>query len=370
MKTTGQRLLIAGGGTGGHLFPALAIAEAWEAEGGTVLFVGTPGGLENRILPQQGKKLALLQVGRIKGGGISTRLQTFLGLPIALFQAFTILRRFRPQVVLGVGGYASAPAMVAATLLRLPTAIHEQNARAGLTNHLLGRFVRRIFLSITDAASSFPKKRTKITGNPVRSALHEAANRMDMSSGNRSFQLLVFGGSLGARIFGEMVPPALARLKKTGIPFKVQHQVQEADLERVQNYYRQEGIEAETATFFTDMATAYHRADLVICRAGATSLAELTTLGKPALLIPYPFAADDHQTANAESLVSVGGGWMQRQGSLTSEWLAAFLQERIMDLEGLMAAGRQAKSLARPEAAANIVDYLLEMVNSAREGGD
>ncbi len=362
MSPAGRRLLIAGGGTGGHLFPALAIAEAWEADGGEVLFVGTPSGLENRLLPQQGKNLALLRVGRIKGGGLTARLRTLLGLPLALLQAVKILRRFRPHVVLGVGGYASAPALVAAALLRLPTAIHEQNAHAGLANRLLGRLVRRIFLSIDAAAPFFPEKRIEITGNPVRAALRRAADDPALLAGDRPFQLLVFGGSLGARIFAETVPPALKLLKKTGIPFRVQHQVQETDLERVTEFYRNEGIDAETAPFFTDMVNAYHRADLVICRAGATSLAELITLGKPALLIPYPFAADDHQTANAASLVAVGGGWMQRQGTLTPEWLATFLEERIIDPQGLLTAGRQAKSLARPDAARDIVRHLLAMV--------
>ena len=361
MNTRNRRLLIAGGGTGGHLFPALAIGEAWEAEAGEVLFVGTPGGLENRIVPQQGKKLALLNVGQIKGGSWSVRLRTLLGLPGALLQAILIVRRFRPHVVLGVGGYASAPAVVAARLLGISTAIHEQNARAGFANRLLGRVVDRILLSFADAAPAFPARGIVVTGNPVRRVICELAAQPELPPGDRPFHLLVFGGSQGARVFGETVPPALALLKHAGVPFQVRHQVQQADLERVRGFYQREGIDAETAPFFPDMVAAYRQADLVICRAGATSLAELVVLGKPALLIPYPFAADDHQTANAESLVAVGGGWMQRQGTFTPEWLAEFLQARMADPTGLLAAGRQARTLARPDAAREIVGHLLQL---------
>ncbi|MBF0454047.1 MAG: undecaprenyldiphospho-muramoylpentapeptide beta-N-acetylglucosaminyltransferase [Magnetococcales bacterium] len=360
MNETRPKLLIAGGGTGGHLFPALAVAEQWEALGGEVLFVGTPKGLENRILPQRGKQLALIKVGQYKGGGVLGKLRTLAGLPLALLSAIHIVKNFKPDVVLGVGGYASAPAVAAARLLFIPTALHEQNALPGLTNRLLSRIANKVFISFDAAKDHFSNPNLQLTGNPVHGGFHQMAPK-PAPQADRPFQILIFGGSLGARVFGEIVPPALERLKQAGFVFQVQHQVQADRLESVRKAYQQSGIQAETQPFFDDMSAAYAKADLVICRAGATTVAELAALGKPALLIPYPYAADDHQAANAQAFATTGAGWMRRQEEVSPEWLVDFLTERLSHPDTLHTAGQQARSLATPQAATHIVEGLLAL---------
>ena len=378
MTAEGKKLIIAGGGTGGHIFPAIAIADAWEASGGEVLFVGTPQGMENRLLPQRGKRLALLTVGQIKGKGWRLRLRTLLGLPHALFSAWQIIRHDRPDVVLGMGGYVSAPTVVAARLLAIPTALHEQNAWAGLTNRLLGKVTHQIFISFAESRAAFqPLKimgkvipiaareesgRVLLTGNPVRSILHEESQHETILAGNRPIRLLVFGGSQGARIFSELLPPTIQQIKESGMPVEIRHQVPKEDLAQVSAEYERLGVTALVAPFIQNMAAAYREADLVICRAGATTLAELAAVGKPALFIPFPFAADDHQTVNAQAMVQANGGWMQAQSRLTTAWLTEFLLARMADPEGLIEAGRNARGLATPQSAQMIVDHLLMLV--------
>ncbi|MBF0369907.1 MAG: undecaprenyldiphospho-muramoylpentapeptide beta-N-acetylglucosaminyltransferase [Magnetococcales bacterium] len=362
LKGKGPRLLIAGGGTGGHLFPALAVAEAWEADGGEVLFVGTREGLEYRLLPRLNKHLETLKVGRIKGAGLKGRLLTLLGLPLALWSAITIVRRFKPVAVLGMGGFASAPAVAAAWLLRIPTALHEQNAWPGLTNRWLGRFVKRVFISFPDAALAFIGCDTQVSGNPVRAQFRqsrEEGRSLTAEGGDDAFKLLVFGGSQGASIFGQVVPEALAALKKTGeIPLKIKHQARKEDVEALKGFYQREEIEAEVLPFIEDMAGSYRQADLVICRAGATTIAELAAMGQAALLIPYPWAADDHQTANALALASPGGAWVCPQDDFSPGWLRDFLLERHNDPKGLELTGAMARKLDNPHAAREIVQEL------------
>ena len=359
---SGRRLLIAGGGTGGHLFPALAVGDAWEAGGGEVLYVGTNRGLEHRLLPKLGKPLARLRVGPIQGNTALGRLGTLLGLPVALLEAVAILRRYRPHAILGMGGYISAPAVVAGRLLRVPTVLHEQNARAGLANRLLGRVVLRVLISFPEAEAGFPADRVRLTGNPVAKAFRDPDLSGEMPQGDRPFRLLVFGGSQGAKVFAEVVPPALVQMKHRGMLFQVRHQVRGEDLGRVQELYRQAGIDARVEVFIEDMVAAYREADLVICRSGATTVSELAVMGKPALLVPYPFAAEDHQVANARALTGIDAAWMQRQGGLTRSWLLEFLEARMADSEGLRERGLKARSVAKQGAAEAVVDNILELV--------
>ncbi|MBF0612636.1 MAG: undecaprenyldiphospho-muramoylpentapeptide beta-N-acetylglucosaminyltransferase [Magnetococcales bacterium] len=348
------RLLIAGGGTGGHLFPGLAVADAWQQAGGETLFVGTPHGLEARLLPAQGRALALLQVGKLKGGGIKGRLFTLLGLPLALWQAWQIVRTFRPQVVLGVGGYASAPAVVAAWLAGIPVALHEQNALPGMTNRWLGRLAQKIFISFPQAAAWFGHKHS-FTGNPVRQALLQPKGE---KTGEQPFHLLVFGGSLGASVFSQVVPPAVKQLHTEGVVLKITQQARQEDLAALAEFYRQAGVDGEVTSFIEDMATAYHASDLVICRAGATSIAELAALGKAALLVPYPHAADDHQTANGQAWAATGGGWMVPQQAFTVPWLVDFLRHWATNRDSLPQEGAKAKQLANPNAAQVMAEQL------------
>lgn len=356
------RLLIAGGGTGGHLFPALAVAAAWERlnPGGEVLFVGTPRGLEARILPERGKRLALLTVGQLKGGGWRGRLATLAGLPGALWQALKVVRSFAPQVVLGVGGYASAPAVAAAWLLRIPTLLHEQNALPGLTNRLLGRVADEVLLGFAEAAPRFAGRPVVVTGNPVRADLL-ALERLAADDG-AALRLLVFGGSQGAKVFSEVVPAALAQLCRAGAPpIEVRQQARAEDVDGVRAAYAAAGVKAEVRPFIEEMAAAYGWADLVIARGGASTVAELAVVGRAALLVPLPSAADDHQTANAQALAAAGGGWLQRQEGFSADWLAHFLGERLSDRAGLLAVGRRANQLARPEAAETIARRLMTL---------
>ncbi|MBF0284808.1 MAG: undecaprenyldiphospho-muramoylpentapeptide beta-N-acetylglucosaminyltransferase [Magnetococcales bacterium] len=360
MNSEKRRLLIAGGGTGGHLFPALAVAEAWEAQGGETLFVGTPRGLEAKLLPGMGKRLALLDVGPLKGGGAGQRLRTLLGLPGAVRQAAALLDEFAPHAALGVGGYASAPAMAAAWMKKIPTLLHEQNARPGLTNRWLSRIAREVCISFPEAEAAFAGRRApvRLTGNPVRSALFQVSEAMRWRGGRKPFQLLIFGGSQGARIFSQTVPRALETLDGSGVFLQVRHQAPEEDLAELRATYEAMGIPAQVERFIQDMAKAYEAADLVICRAGATTAAELTAVGRAALFVPYPHAADDHQTANAQSLVNAGAGWMMRQEEFSPAALSLFLRQRTGNPDELIAAAQKTRTLARPGAATEIVGRL------------
>lgn len=357
------RLLIAGGGTGGHLFPGLAVAEAWQGQGGEVLFVGAEGGLEETLLPRQGHTPVLLKTGKLKGHGLLSRVATLLGVPGAVLKARQVVREFQPEVVLGVGGYASVPAVAAAWLAGIPTALHEQNAHPGLANRWLGRLAGQVLLSFPEAAAAFAPGKSRLTGNPVRAAFLEAAAMVagQGEGGERPLQLLIFGGSQGARVFSQVVPRAVLEVAAQGGLLTLRQQVRREDVAEVTEIYHQAGIPAQVTPFIHEMAAAYAWADLVICRAGATSLAELTVMGKPALMIPFPFAADDHQTANARSLATAGGGWLQPQTGFTAEWLTAFLLARLADREGLRQVGVRARAQGRPGAADDIVAALLAM---------
>ncbi len=354
------RLMIAGGGTGGHLFPAIAIAEEVQRQGGEVLFVGTARGLESRILPEMGHRLATLKVGQLKGGGVGRRLRTLMGLPKAWWQARGLVKAFCPHAVLGMGGYASAPAVAAAWSLGVPTALHEQNALPGLTNRYLGRLADRVFLSFPQAEGSFAEGKRQLVGNPVRRSFFSAgsANDPQAVTADAPFRILIFGGSQGAQIFSEKLPPALARLREDGVKLSIHHQAPKGDVEALQARYEELDLKARVVPFIEEMADAYRVADLVICRAGATTVAELAAVGRGALLVPYPYAADDHQAANAQALEALGGGWMRRQEALEDAWLYRFLRERAADREGLKQVGEKARGVAIPGSAGGVVEAL------------
>ncbi|MEO5346020.1 MAG: undecaprenyldiphospho-muramoylpentapeptide beta-N-acetylglucosaminyltransferase [Magnetococcus sp. YQC-9] len=283
---SGKRLLLAGGGTGGHLFPALAVADLWEAGGGETLFVGAQGGMECHLIPQHNKKLVTLAVGRLKGSALLARVRTVIGLPLAILAARRVLREFQPHAVLGMGGYASAPAVLAARLLGIPTLLHDQNAIPGLTNRRMGRFADRILTGFAQATTFFPPGQAVETGNPVREIFLREVPPLTLPQEGEPFGILIFGGSQGAHVFTEVVPEALIRLHQEGWRLSVRQQARPEDLEIVRERYRAAGIEADTAPFFKEMARAYREAHLVISRAGASSVAELAAIGRPALLVP------------------------------------------------------------------------------------
>lgn len=346
-----MRLVIAGGGTGGHLFPGIAVAEALLDVDPTsrVLFVGTERGIEARAVPKAGFEVRFIDVGGLKGLGLKKRLTTLAQLPGSLVQARRILQEFQADAVLGVGGYSSGPVLVAARTLGLPTAICEQNSVPGLTNRLLARLVGRIFVTFDASRARFPASKTELVGNPVRRSFHDAAARS--APPIERGLVFTFGGSQGARPLNESAPAALALLQRRGRAVCALHQAGKSDVSTVEQAYRQAEVRAEVTPFIDDMVTAYRRAHVVICRAGATSCAELTALGVAAILVPFPQAADDHQTLNARDLEKVGACVLLPQSELTPERLADELERLLGDDDRLDHLRASARAAGRLEAA-------------------
>ncbi|OGQ18093.1 MAG: undecaprenyldiphospho-muramoylpentapeptide beta-N-acetylglucosaminyltransferase [Deltaproteobacteria bacterium RBG_16_71_12] len=350
-----MRLVIAGGGTGGHLFPGIAVAEALldVDPASQVLFVGTERGIEARAVPKAGFPVRFIDVGGLKGLALTKRLTTLAQLPRSLVQARRILREFQADAVLGVGGYSSGPVLVAARTLGLPTAICEQNSVPGLTNRLLARLVDRIFVTFDASRSRFPSGKAELVGNPVRRSFRDAAAR-PAPPVERGL-VFTFGGSQGARPLNEAAPAALALLQQRGHTVRALHQAGKSDVPAVEQAYRQGGVVAEVTPFIDDMVTAYRRAHVVICRAGATSCAELTALSVAAILVPFPQAADDHQTLNARDLEQVGACVVLPQTELTPERLADEIERLIADdarRDQLQDGARRAGRLEAAEAVA------------------
>lgn len=352
-----MRLLIAGGGTGGHLFPGVALAEELRARDpqATIKFVGTRRGIEARVLPDLGWDLAFIEVSGLKTVGTLGAVKGFFRLPRALWQARRIVKQFAPDAVIGVGGYASGPVVLAAKLRGIPTAICEQNSIPGFTNKLLGRFVRRIFLSFDESRRFFKPSKIEMSGNPVRRELVQKLLAASPSAPG-PVHVLVVGGSQGAVAVNSLAAQALAALAKD-LPLAIVHQTGEKDLEPTRARYREAGVAADCRAFIKDMAAAYQQADLIIGRAGATTVAELAIAGKPAIFIPYPFAADNHQELNAREMADRGAALMFRQAELTAETLAHALRPLLADPARRADMSATMKSLAKPRAAATVIDW-------------
>ena len=355
------RIIIAGGGTGGHLFPGIAVAEEFQKRDpqNRVIFIGTRRGIEHRLLGTLGYELRLIEVEGLKGRGLKALIKGAWAIPVSMMQSRRILADFRPDVVLGVGGYASGPAVMAAYLMGCPTAIAEQNALAGNTNRILGKFVDRIFLTYEQSKGRFPARKVSVTGNPVRAAF---AASLKESPKTRAFrQILIFGGSQGAAAINKTVVAMLPLLQKIKDRVRVVHQTGERDEETVRQAYAKAGMEAEVRPFIVDMVSAYAASDLIICRAGATSLAEITVAGKASVLIPFPYAADDHQTENARAMVEAGAAAMIRESDLTAETLYSLVASLLGDDKKLRGMEEKSKTLGRPDAAASIVDACVKL---------
>ncbi|MHB8417409.1 MAG: undecaprenyldiphospho-muramoylpentapeptide beta-N-acetylglucosaminyltransferase [Myxococcales bacterium] len=358
-----MKLLIAGGGTGGHLFPGIALAEevVTRRPGNAALFVGTARGIEAREVPRAGFPLELIEVSGLKGKGLGGILLGLLRLPLALFQSFALLGRHRPDVVVGVGGYASGPVILAAWLRRIPTAVQEQNASPGLTNRILGRFARAVFTAFPEAARHFPARKVHLLGNPIRRALMDNFLAPAAPTG-KPFSLLVFGGSQGAHVLNlraleslSHLPPALAA------SMRIVHQTGPKDLAQVREGYGAAKVAADVREFIDDMSGAYQAADLVLCRAGATTLAELTVCKKAAILVPFAAAADDHQTQNAAAMVAAGAAVAIAERELTGERLAREIVRLAEHPEARLAMEKAAGRLGRPEAAREIADVCAQL---------
>jgi len=326
-----MKLVIAGGGTGGHLFPGVAIAEELRARepSAEITFVGTKRGIEARVLPDLGWPLELIEVSGLKTVGVLGAIRGLLRLPRAWWQARALLKRLQPDAVIGVGGYASGPVVFAAKLRGIPTAICEQNSIPGLTNKILGRLVRRVFLSFETSRPFFKPAKIVMTGNPVRRDLL-ARLQAPTTPHRGALHVLVSGGSLGAVAVNELAANALIELAKDH-ELEITHQTGEKDRESTAARYREAGVTADCRAFIKDMAATYLAADLVIGRAGATTVAELAIAGKPAVFIPYPFAADDHQTLNAAEMAAKGAALSFKQSDLTAAKLVAAIRPLLDD---------------------------------------
>jgi UDP-N-acetylglucosamine--N-acetylmuramyl-(pentapeptide) pyrophosphoryl-undecaprenol N-acetylglucosamine transferase len=357
IASTMTRVLIAGGGTGGHLFPGVAIAEELRARepDAEVRFVGTKRGIEARVLPELGWELSLIEVSGLKTVGALGAVRGLFRLPRALWQARRVVKQFAPDAVIGVGGYASGPVVLMAKLRGIPTAICEQNSIPGLTNKLLGRVVRRVFVAFAQSQRFFKPKKTTLIGNPVRRDLLQRLASATAAPDAR-VHVLVSGGSLGAVAVNALAADALVELAKT-MPIDIVHQTGEKDLEATRARYAKAGVAADCRAFIKDMAAAYARADLVIGRAGATTVAELAIAGKPAVFIPYPHAADNHQELNAREMADAGAALMFRQADLTADALAAAVAPLLADGARRAEMGAKMKALARPAAAAAVIDW-------------
>jgi UDP-N-acetylglucosamine--N-acetylmuramyl-(pentapeptide) pyrophosphoryl-undecaprenol N-acetylglucosamine transferase len=345
------KVLIAGGGTGGHLFPGIALAEELRRQGAEVVFVGTARGIEARLLPGLGWALELIDVGGLRGGGAAGKLRGLWRLPRSLWQSLRLLRRHRPALVVGVGGYAAGPVCLVAWVTCRPMVVLEQNSIPGFTNRVLGKIARRVYLSFPESERYFPAKRRRLTGNPVRLRLASGAPAERPGS---PFVVFVFGGSQGARALNRVVAAALPHLDELRPSLHFIHQTGEAMLREVEAAYREQGFSAEVHAFIDDMAKMYGRAHLVVSRAGATTIAELTLCRKAAVLVPYPFAADNHQEHNARFLAEAGAAVLVREPDLTPEALARLLRELRQEPGRLASMEEAAGRLARPEAAAEI----------------
>jgi len=351
-----MRVILAGGGTGGHVIPALAIARElrthYTAE---ALFVGTARGLENRLVPAAGFNLRLIEVGALNRVSFATRVRTLFGLPLAIWESRRLVAEFKPDVMIGVGGYASGPAMAAAILRRVPTLAFEPNVVPGFANRRIAPFVSAAAVYFEDTKTYF--RNARVTGVPVRPEFFQLPPRPPQSAPS----LLIFGGSQGARAINRAMTAALPALKEKLPNLQIAHQTGERDFTEVQAAYQQAGVSAAVSRFIDDMPSAFARADLLLCRSGASTVAEVTAAAKPAVLVPFPLAADDHQKRNAQALETAGAAVMIEERDLTPSCLAETIAALLADRARLAAMGTAARKLSHPNAARDIAQMVARL---------
>ena len=362
-----MRLIVTGGGTGGHLFPGISLAQAMlraypDAE---VLFIGTERKVDKRALSDVGFETTTIKSQGIKGKKFSTILKALFQQPLALWEAAKIIRKFKPDLVFGVGGYVTGPVILAARLLGVTTCIHEQNSIPGLANKLLGYIADKIFVSLPGSEKYFPTDKTILSGNPVRDNIIKASREAKPKSSQEPSTLLILGGSQGARRLNSLMLEAAENcLAGLSPPPFIIHQTGGHDEDHVRRKYRELGLNARVQAFYTDMAEIYPQADLIISRAGATTLAELTVFHKPVIIIPFPYAADNHQEINGRYLVEAGAGLMFRQTDLTGEKLGLEIKRILADKKLLAEMAENSGKVAKPEATATIVNACMKLLKS------
>lgn len=358
----GIRLLLAAGGTGGHLFPGIAVAQVAQYEvAAEVLFVGTAHGMEQEVIPRLGFALQLIPAEQLRGRSVWGGLRAVWAATRSIGCAWRILREFAPDLIFSIGGYASGPTVVAGWLRRTPCVLLEPNAIPGLTNRLLGRLATRVCVGFPRTVASFPEGKAVCTGNPVRWNAADLPATTNLEGKTARFTVLIIGGSAGARRLNQTLPYAFASLNQQAdsagsfCPLRIIHQTGKAAYAEVTHVYEQLGVQAEVVAFIESMDAAYAAADLVICRAGATTVAELTALGKPAIFVPYPYAADDHQRANAQVLVQAGAALMILDAELTIKRVSQAVQSLIQDPARLEAMAQAAAALGKADATAAVI---------------
>lgn len=344
------------GGTGGHVFPALALAEELRQRNVAIHWLGTRQGIEQRLVPEAQIPLHFLTVGGVRGKGLVTKVKALFAVMAAVWQAVKVLRQLQPALVVGMGGYASGPGGIAAWLLGIPLFIHEQNAAAGSTNKILAKFARKVFVAF---AGALPK--SIAVGNPVRAAICELPDPAARHLAERGdLHLLVLGGSLGASRLNELLPEVASQLE---FPVQIRHQTGSHDEATVRERYQQLKIAAEVSPFVSDMAQAYGWADVVICRAGALTVSEVLAAGVPAVFVPFPYAIDDHQTRNAEYAVNGGAALLKPQSTLTEAGLVQTLTRLNNNRKQLKKMAEQARAMAETEAAKTLARHCMEILN-------
>jgi UDP-N-acetylglucosamine--N-acetylmuramyl-(pentapeptide) pyrophosphoryl-undecaprenol N-acetylglucosamine transferase len=359
-----MRAILAGGGTGGHVIPALAIAQELQKRyGAEVLFIGTARGIENRLVPAAGFRLRLVQVGALNQVSLKTRLKTLFDLPRAVWSARGMLTEFHPDVVIGVGGYASGPAMLAAVLKRIPTLAFEPNVVPGFANRIVARMVSQAAVHFEETARYFPH--AVVTGVPVREAFFQIADKQALSDRTT---LLVFGGSQGANAINQAMIQCLPELQKQVPNIHIIHQTGERGYHDALAAYQQAGSSAEVYPFITDMPAFFARADLILCRSGASTVAEITAAGKPAVFVPFPRAADDHQRVNAQALERAGAAVVAEETKLEKVWLADTVAALMGDPGRLQRMSEAARKLAHPDAARDIAAMAARLAGVEEEG--
>lgn len=364
------KLVLAGGGTGGHLFPGLAVAaEFTKRDKDTqVLVIGTGRPIEKTIKWPDNFILKKITAKGLKGASVFGRLQSLIRIPVGIIQSMYFLFQFKPNLVFCLGGYSAGPVGLASKLLGIPSAIHESNSVPGLTNKLLGRFVNLVFVGFESAGSFFSSLKVRAVGNPVRVEIIKAGEAQ-VSKEKTGFSLLVLGGSQGSHAINTGLAEAAVIIKDSGRDIEIMHQSGKADLESIRQAYEEAGINAHVDAFIQDMVSAYENADLVLARAGALTVAELATMGKPAVFVPLPTAADNHQEANALSLVDIGGAEMILEKNLTPQFLAETLESLMDDPDKLDKMGKAARAAAKPLAAGEIVNTCIAWLKARGKPG-
>lgn len=354
-------MMIMAGGTGGHVFPALAVANVMRERGWDIFWLGRRESFEARVVPEAGIAMEWIDIQGLRGKGLLTKLLMPLQLLRAVLQSISVIRRRKPDVVLGMGGFAAGPGGLAAKLTGRPLVIHEQNTIPGMTNQWLSRFAVRVFEAFPQSFA--PNRRAQCSGNPVRPEMFAVKSMLEKLGdyAARSPRLLIIGGSLGAQAFNELVPAAIKQLHEKGISPEVRHQAGRDKIEAAHAAYKRMNVDAGVVPFINDMQAAYNWADLVVCRSGALTVSELAAAGVPSLLIPFPYAVDDHQTGNGMFLVNAGAAVLFQQKDLDAQKLAAELEALFADADRLQKMGEAAKGLAQPHAASLIADACEEV---------